>query len=225
MKTDTPALTNATSRGGGNNPPDVGIASCVSPEAIRSGQGATSDYVPKENHRWFVLRATYGRSEQAYAALVQNHIVAYIPKHYVLKQINEKKKRIKKPLLPNFVFVYATEETIRICMRKLPYLRFYRDKTQQPNPYDGKHPPLTIDYAEMMNFIHITSINDEHIITINEQQCHYKSGDLVRIIEGKFKGVIGRVARISGQQRVVVEIEGLCFIATAYIPSVFIEEL
>lgn len=88
---------------------------------------------------------------------------------------------------------------------------------------DGKHPPLTIDYSEMMNFIHLTSIDDEHIKTVNTQQCHYKSGDLVRVIDGKFKGVIGRVARVGGQQTVVVEIEGLCLIATAYVPSAFLE--
>ena len=226
MKTDTPALSNAISRRGGIKPPDVGLASYVSPEAIRSGQGVSSDYAPKENHRWFVLRATYGRSEQAYDALVKNHIEAYIPKHYVVKQINGKKKRIKEPLLPNFVFVYSTLEEIRDCIKENPeisYLRFYRNKTKDLNLQDGKHPPLTIEYHEMMNFIRTTSIDDEHIKLVDVKQCHYKSGDLVRVVDGKFRGVVGRVARIGGQQTVVVEIEGLCLIATAYVPSAFLE--
>ena len=225
MKTDTLALSNAISRRGGTKPPDVGLASYVSPKAICSGQGVSSDYVPKENHWWFVLRATYGRSEQAYDALVKNHIEAYIPKYYVVKQINGKKKRIKEPLLPNFVFVYGTEEDIRNCMKKHSYLRFYRNKTKEVNMDDGKHPPLTIDYSEMMNFIQLTNIDDEHVRIVNTQQCHYKNGDLVRVIDGKFKGVIGRVARVGGQQTVVVEIEGLCLVATAYVPSAFIEKM
>lgn len=223
MKTDTFALSNATSRGGGTKPLDVGLASCVSPEAISSGQGVSSDYVPKEDHRWFVLRATYGRSEQAYDALVKNHIEAYIPKHYVVKQINGKKKRIKEPLLPNFIFAYGAEKEIRYCMKKLSYLRFYRNKTKEANMTDGKHPPLTIEYHEMMNFIRTTSIDDEHIKLVDVKQCHYKSGDLVRVVDGKFRGVVGRVARVGGQQTVVVEIEGLCLIATAYVPSAFLE--
>lgn len=37
------------------------------------------------------------------------------------------------------------------------------------------------------------------------------------------EGVTGKVARISGQQRVVVEISGLCLVATAYIPNGFLE--
>ena len=88
MKTDTLALSNAVCQGGGNEPPDVGLASNVLPEANHNGIGVSSDYALKENHQWFVLRATYGRSEQAYEALIKNHVETYIPKHYVLKQIN-----------------------------------------------------------------------------------------------------------------------------------------
>ena len=45
---------------------------------------------------------------------------------------------------------------------------------------------------------------------------------MVKVIGGEFKGVTGRVARIAGQQRVVVEISGLCLVATAYIPNGFL---
>lgn len=58
---------------------------------------------------------------------------------------------------------------------------------------------------------------------MDAKQCHYKNGNLVRIVEGKFKGVMRRVARVCGQQRVVVEVEGLCLVATAYVPSAFLE--
>lgn len=46
-----------------------------------------------------------------------------------------------------------------------------------------------------------TSIDNEHIRLIHPDQCHYRNGDLVRIIEGDFKGIVGRVARVAGQQR------------------------
>ena len=41
---------------------------------------------------------------------------------------------------------------------------------------------------------------------------------MVVVTEGEFKGIRGRVARIAGQQRVVVELLEECFVATAYIP-------
>lgn len=228
MKTDTPALSNAVNRGGGNNPPDVGLTSNVLPETIRTGIGVSSGYAQKDNHLWYVLRATYNRTKTAYEILVNEQIEAYIPQHYVQKEINGKKKRIMEPLLPNLIFVYSTLEEIMGCIKEHPeisYLRFYRNKTKDLNTQDGKHPPLTIEYHEMMNFIRTTSIDDEHIKLVDVKQCHYKSGDLVRIVDGKFKGVTGRVARVSGQQRVVVEVEGLCLVATAYVPSAFIGKL
>ena len=225
MKTDALALSNAVCRGGGNNPPDVGFVSKVLPETIHTGVGVSSGYAQKENHYWFVLRATYGRSEQAYDDIMKDNVEAYIPKHYVLKQINGKKKRILEPLLPNLLFVYATEEYIHFCLKKISYLRYYRNRTLALNPKDSKHPPLTVNHSEMINFIRLTNIDDEHIKMVDTQLSHYKNGDWVRIIDGKFKGITGRVARISGQQRVVVEVEGLCLLATAYIPSAFIEKI
>ena len=77
----------------------------------------------------------------------------------------------------------------------------------------------------MMNFIHATNIDNEHIRVVEPEHCHYKNGDMVKIIDGDFKGVEGRVARVAGQQRVIVEIEGLCMVATAYIPTAFLKPL
>lgn len=37
--------------------------------------------------------------------------------------------------------------------------------------------------------------------------------------EGDFKGIHGRVARIAGQRRVIIELFDGCFVATAYIPE------
>lgn len=74
----------------------------------------------------------------------------------------------------------------------------------------------------MENFIRLTSIENDHIMLVEPEHVHYKSGDEVRIIGGVFKGITGRVARVSGQTRVVVSIEGVCCVATAYIPNAFL---
>ena len=104
----------------------------------------------------------------------------------------------------------------------IPILKYYLDKTK-PKEINGKHPPLTIPFSAMINFIKATSTESDHVRIVSNEQCHYKSGDIVKVIDGEFKGVTGRVARITGQQRVVVEIVGLCMVATAYIPSAFLE--
>ena len=146
--------------------------------------------------------------------------------HYVIKKEIGKKKRILQPLLPNLLFVYATREAVSSIIKKkdedTPILKYYLDKTK-PKEINGKHPPLTIPFSAMINFIKATSTESDHVRIVSNEQCHYKSGDIVKVIDGEFKGVTGRVARITGQQRVVVEIVGLCMVATAYIPSAFLE--
>lgn len=217
-------LPNVDTRRGGISPPHAGFASDVSPEAQGSPTGVSVRYAPDPAKQWFVLRASYARVNKAHEYLTHNGTETYLPLHYTLKEINGKKKRVLEPLLPNLLFVYATPKEVETYVKHtpaLPYLSYYYNHFQ--TDAQGKNPPLTIHYEEMMNFIRITSIDNEHIQLVNPEQCRYKSGDLVRIVEGDFKGVIGKVARVRGQQRVVVEIEGLCMVATAYVPSGFLE--
>lgn len=227
IRNDMNALLNAHTPRGRNRSPHVGLTSNVLPEAQRSQTGVSSDYVQKANHEWFVLRVTYNRTQKAYSIMSTSDVQSYMPMHYVIKKEIGKKKRTLQPLLPNLFFVYATRETVNSIIKKkgeeTSVLKFYLDKTK-PLEDNGKHPPLTIPFTSMTNFIKATSTDSEHVRIVSAEQCHYKSGDIVKVIDGEFKGVTGRVARIAGQQRVVVEISGLCLVATAYIPNGFLEK-
>ena len=221
------ALINAHTHRGRSRSPYAGLTSNVLPEAQRSHTGVSSDYVQKANHEWFVLRVTYNRTQKAHGIISTSDVQSYMPMHYVIKnEIGKKKKRILQPLLPNLLFVYATREAVNSIIKKkdedTPILKYYLDKTR-PKETNGKHPPLTIPFDAMTNFIKATSTESDHVRIVSNEQCHYKSGDIVKVIDGEFKGVTGRVARIAGQQRGVVEIAGLCMVATAYIPSAFLE--
>lgn len=220
------ALINAHTHRGRSRSPYVGLTSNVLPEAQCSHTGVSSDYVQKANHEWFVLRVTYNRTQKAYGIISTSDVQSYMPMHYVIKKEIGKKKRILQPLLPNLLFVYTTREVVNSIIKKkgdeTSILKFYLDKTK-PLEESGKHPPLTIPFTAMINFIKATSTSNEHVRIVSSEQCHYKSGDLVKVIDGEFEGVTGKVARIAGQQRVVVEISGLCLVATAYIPTDFIK--
>lgn len=220
------ALINAHTQRVRKSSPYAGLTSNVLPETQRLQTGVSSDYALKEGHYWFVLRVTFNRTEKAFSIISNADVVSYIPMHYVLKKEIGKKRRILQPLLPNLFFVYGTREQMDLIVREknndLPIIKYYLDKTK-PKEANGKHPPLTIPFDSMMNFIKTTSTENEHVRLVSSEQCHYKSGDIVKVINGEFEGVIGKVARIAGQQRVVVEVSGLCLVATAYIPKDFIE--
>lgn len=223
-------LPNVDTQGGGKESSHVGLTSNVSPEAQSlkaesSHTGVTSDYVREKGHVWFVLRVTYGRIKQACEELRKKKIMTYVPMGYVMKEFDGKKKRVKAPLLPNIIFAYTTrngiEEFVKQPAPTAKYLKYYLDKTKKAEIDTGLNPPVVVEENEMRNFIRVTSLNNGHVMVINSQRCRYKSGDFVKIIQGQFRGVVGKVVRAAGQQRVAVNVRGVCTVVTAYIPKDF----
>lgn len=177
MQTDMNTLPNVDTRRGGPPPPHAGFASDVFPEAQGLPTGVSVKYAPNPDKRWFVLRVSYARVNKANKYLIQDGTETYLPLHHVQKEINGKKKRVLEPLIPNILFVYATPDKIETYVKRTPalsYLSYYYNHFQTDT--QGKNPPLTIPYKEMMNFIRLTSSDNEQICVVTPQQCHYKEG-------------------------------------------------
>ena len=183
--------------------------------------------VPSENKQWFVLRISYGRILKAKAFVEAKGLECYVPMRYKEVKKQGKKRIAIEPLLPSFIFVRAVAEQLETLLNNnkvvandsRPLLSYYFDHTiyRQDNP--DRNPPLTIRDEAMNNFIHLTSIKNPHIIPVISENIQFKLGDKVVVTEGEFKGIHGRVARIAGQQRVVVELFDGCLVATAYVPQ------
>jgi transcription antitermination factor NusG len=198
----------------------------VTTEEEQISSSSRPRYLHDTNKQWWVIRVSYGRIYKAREILEKEGAEYYIPLHHIVKKVNGKCKRVIEPLLPSLIFVYTDDVTMSTIIERASlhhHMSYYYDHFSRT--LYGKNPPLTVDYKSMMNFIAITSIDNEHIRLVDPSRCHYKAGDAVRITEGEFKGIEGRVARVAGQQRVVVELAGLCMIATAYIPSAFMEPM
>ena len=195
------------------------------PKATSSQTGVSVEYAHDPNKNWYVVRASYGRERRAYDYMVEDGTFTYLPRHIVYKLKDEKRVRTEEVLVPNILFVYATREKADEYVRntaQLDFLTYYYDHFHKEK---GKNPPLVVPNDEMHNFVLATSTESEHVRLVNVEQCRFKSGDTVRVVGGPFCGVEGRVARLAGQQRVVVTVSGLCSIATAYIPSAFLETI
>ena len=183
--------------------------------------------VPDANRQWFVLRVLYGRIIKAKAFVGAKGLECYVPLRYKEVKKQGKKRIVTEPLLPSFLFVHATAEQVETLLYEIKVssnesrnlLSYYFDHTSQRQDYPDRNPPLTIRDEVMDNFIRLTSIKNPHIIPVTTEIIQYKLGDMVIVTEGKFKDVHGRVARIAGQQRVVVELFEGCLVATAYIPT------
>ena len=207
----------------GNEPQRFGLTATAIPEANGSQTGVSVENAQSETKQWYVLRVSYGRAEKANELLKAKGIETHLPLHTTYKGVNGKRIKQRLPLLPNFLFAKTTLSVLEQFLKSSPDLNFitfyYNHFNQKP---DGKNPPLVVPKESMDNFIKLTSIDDEHILLIDEVNGTYKQGDYVRIIDGPFKGIEGRVTKITGQKRVIVELPGLCSVATAYIPKVFL---
>ena len=216
-------LSNVETRRGEAKPPSVRVAPDTIPEARSSQNGVSVRYAPTPGMSWYVFRASYGREDKASDYIVEDGTFVYIAKRYVCKTVNGKQKKVLETLIPNLLFVYTSEEKAEEYVKHTPalsYLTYYYnhfelDETQ-------KNPPLTVSCKEMENFIIATCNKSEHLKFVDESQCHFKGGEIVKVIDGLFKGVEGRVARVSGQQRVIVTLSQVGLVSTAYVPTAFL---
>ena len=192
---------------------------------LKNKDGVSVENVPYENKQWFVLRVSYGRVLKAKEFVEAKGLECYVPMRY--KEVREqgKKRIITEPLLPSFLFVHATYSQVEALCRNnnasvgMALLSFYYNHTSYREDAPDKNPPLIISDSAMDNFIRLTSVKNPHVIPVTSENIKYKMGDEVVITEGEFMGVHGRVARIAGQQRVVVELFDGCLAAIAYVPN------
>lgn len=216
--------------------PHTGLAPDVIPEADGSHTGVSTHCIPTQTdaqyppelpaekpeaaRHWYVLRTTYGRERKAYAYLTAHGMKAFCPVRRQERVVGGSRKTVTVSLIPNMLFVHGTEEHVQAFVYdnlNLPFLRFYCRCW-----HDGaavRRTPLVVPDGQMESFMLICRAADDDIFIAPEVIHKFEKGRLVRITQGKFAGVVGRVARVCGQQRVGILIENMMTVATAYVPS------
>ena len=209
-----------------SNPPSIGLTPDAYPEAKSSQTGVAVRYVAEPDKKWFVFRVSYGREDKASDYLVEDGTYTYIAKKIAEKIVGGRRNRYLQTLIPNLLFAYTTAEKAEEYVKNTPalyYLSYYYNHFSK-DEYQ-KNPPLTVSDEEMKRFILATCSMNKHLLFVQPSQCHFKGGELVRVIDGPFAGVEGRVARVAGQQRVVISLSTIGLISTAYIPTAFIRPI
>lgn len=240
MKVDEWTSEDVHTPGGGELPPCAGLTSNAFPEA-QSTVSAESSQIgvstrnvhiaskPKAQNEvdiphWYALRTTYGREKKAYDYMTVKGITAFYPTTDTVKLIKGKRKVVTESRLPNIFFAYGTEEQLKSFVYdnvNLPFLRFYYRHVHVGRRIE-KIPLIVPDY-QMESLKIICAADADNTIVSLVEVPKFEKRQLVRVIDGVFKGVVGRVARWQGQQRVGVIVDDLVTVVTAYIPSAFIE--
>ena len=240
MKVDEWTSEDGHTPGDGEFPPCAGLTSNALPEAqsnvsaessqtgvsTRSVHILSKSKVQKEEEtpHWYALRTTYGRETKAYEYMTAKGITAFYPTTEVVKLIKGKRKIVTESRLHNIFFAYGTEEQLKTFVYdnvNLPFLRFYYRHVHVGRRIE-KIPLIVPDYQMDSLKIICAADADNTIVSLGEVP-KFEKGQLVKVIDGVFKGVIGRVARWQGQQRVGVVVDDLVTVVTAYVPSAFLK--
>ena len=164
-----------------------------------------------EAKQWFAIRVTYSREMALKEYLDRCRMESFIPMSY--KEVIKGERKVRKlvPVIHNLVFVRSTREKLDEMKRdislKVP-IRYIMDReTRRP----------------MHSFIAVAGAYDEQIVYLDPTIVSLREGDRVRIVGGVFSGVEGIFIRIKGDRRVVVSIEGVMAVATAFVHPSLIE--
>ena len=161
---------------------------------------------------WYALRATYSRELKVQADLQEKGVRTFIPMRWQSSPTGSGIQRKLIPAINNLVFVYWTREKIDSYIRSFADARpvnYYWDRTTNA--------PLTSPDKDMENFITVASTLDEDLVFLTEVSDKLREGQTVKVKEGPFKGVEGKIVRIRKSRRILVELPGMLAVASTYV--------
>ena len=165
-----------------------------------------------EGVHWYVLRVTYSRELKIKAILDERGVRAFVPMMWKKTEEAGKTGRKLVPAVNNLCFVNWTKSGIDRFIQefgdKSP-VYYYWDRTA------GR--PMTVPEKSMEDFIKVSSSMDEDLIYLTEISQKLREGQVVKVIEGPFKDVTGKIVRIKKNRRVLVELPGFLAVTTNHL--------
>ena len=145
---------------------------------------------------WYVLH-TKSRFEQVVSdGLLKKSMDVFLPLITVASKRKDRKKMIRVPLFPGYVFVKSD-------LHPHHHLEIVKTVGAVKLVGDNRGPISVPDVT--IDSLHIMVVSDKPITT----GCAFAKGDKVVVVNGPFTGVTGVFERYQGADRIVVFIEAL----------------
>ena len=170
--------------------------------------------------RWFALKVFYNKVFDIEDTLKGDGIESYIPMTSVMIERNGVKKLTERALISSLMFMHTTQKSAIAIREKLEGRAMIYSRR-----IDSRFEPVAIPEKEMNIFMLVTSKGENGVEYIGEDNPRYHKGDLVKVIDGPFKGSEGHIVRIKNDHRLVVTVKGICAVATSYIPRCFLQKV
>ena len=163
-------------------------------------------------YSWYALRVSYSRELKVQSQLNIRGVRTFVPMMWKKVEVAGQLQKKLVPAINNLCFVFWSKAEIDGFIReygeKSP-VHYYWDRT--------KGCPMMVPSKEMDDFIKISSTLDEDIIYLTEISEKLREGQFVKVLNGSFAGVEGRVVRIRKSRRIMVELPGMLAVASTLI--------
>lgn len=169
---------------------------------------------------WYALRVFQNRTAKLEERFGRQGFATFVPMQLSVSEPAPGKKIEKKtPAVAGLLFVKGELAAIS------PH---NPDNADIPYAiYSSEGRPAPISDGEMERFKIVATAYATGIEYIEPEVAEkiLAEGNRVRVKSGIFEGAEGVVKRIKGSKRLVVEIKGVCAVATPYIPAALLESI
>lgn len=163
---------------------------------------------------WYAIRVTYGREMKFQVLLNEAGFETFIPMTVKKIDRNGRKEIINAPAVSNLCFVRGEQQDL------YEYFRSFGEACPARFIWDrATREPIIVPTKAMEDFITVSCAMLDDAIYLTEISSKLREGNLVRVLEGPFAGVEGRVVRIRRSRRILVELPGMLAVAATFIPS------
>ncbi|MDR1673449.1 MAG: UpxY family transcription antiterminator [Bacteroidales bacterium] len=164
----------------------------------------------KKPSQWRVLYTKPRSEKRAYEALIGKGYTAYLPCTTVIRQWSDRKKKVLEPLFKSYVFVLCRENQIGIAANDDTIVSVVR--------FEGRPAIVREKEMEMIRKIE-AGIEEDEAEVVNQP---FISGEKVRVMGGKLKGISGVLTEFRGSHRVAVSIDSLGCNIIIEVPSKYL---
>ncbi len=143
-------------------------------------------------NNWYIVYTFPNLEKKIYNELTKKNIKAYLPLQNVIRQWSDRKKEIKIPMFPNYVFINSTERERFNLLKIGGVLKFIT--------FEGK--PAVVSEDEISSIMKFETM-------VFEIEANLVSGDEVIIVDGPFTGLQGRLFLKRGKERLGVHLSSI----------------
>lgn len=182
-----------------------------------SGSINETSFVMEE---WYALRVFFNKASDISRELNEKGIETYLPMtNEVVETAGGKLVSRQRPLIGSLLFIRSRHDAVKALARNLSGRASVYAKAGNLSE------PAPIPESEMTIFRLVTSCDGGPLEFLGGDLSRWSIGELVRVAAGPLKGAVGRICRIKGNRRLVVVVNGVCAVATAYVPARFLQKL